>query len=155
MWAFSARQAATPPKPRFGADEQKANAVVARILSHRPTGSAYGRPEDRFRPVPMSGIDPGLRACDENQGLPGSEPQDSPSPRLRGEGWGETHRMPACAARQENGPHLVGHSGARALPVSPETMNTSLEDRVHEPVFIASGPGPHGPSRVLALSTVR
>src|SRR5260370_6572972 len=57
----------------------------------------------------------------------------------------EASRKPACETRHENGPHFAGHSGAR--PASPETMNTSLEDRVHEPVFMASGPGPHGPSR--------
>src|SRR5260370_27373940 len=60
---------------------------------------------------------------------------------------GETNRTPACATRHENGPHFVGHSGARAPPASPETMNTTLADRVHEPVFMVSGPGPHGPPR--------
>src|SRR5260370_5384911 len=60
---------------------------------------------------------------------------------------GEANRKPACATRHENGPRFIGHSGARAPPASPETMNTSLEDRVHEPVFMVSGPGPHGPSR--------
>src|SRR5260370_41835200 len=66
---------------------------------------------------------------------------------------GEANRKPACATRHENGPHFAGHSGARAPPASPETMNTSLEDRVHEPVFMASGPGLTGRPGQLAVET--
>jgi hypothetical protein len=32
-----------------------------KILSHRPTGPAFGRPEDRLQPVPMAEMDPGFR----------------------------------------------------------------------------------------------
>jgi hypothetical protein len=32
-----------------------------KILSYRPTGTAFGRPEDRLQPVPMAEMDPGFR----------------------------------------------------------------------------------------------
>ena len=34
------------------------------ILPHWPTGPAFGRPEDRLRPVPMAEMGPGLRRED-------------------------------------------------------------------------------------------
>jgi hypothetical protein len=39
--------------------------LPSKTLSHQPTGPAFGRPEDRFRPVPIAEIDPGLRREDE------------------------------------------------------------------------------------------
>jgi hypothetical protein len=39
------------------------------------------------------------------------------------------------------------HSGARATPASPETMNIGFEKSWAWPVFIGSGPGSGGPSR--------
>jgi hypothetical protein len=39
-------------------------------LSHRPTGPAFGRPEDRLPPVPMADMDPGLRR-EDNKGKTG------------------------------------------------------------------------------------
>ena len=39
------------------------------------------------------------------------------------------------------------HSGARALPASPESRNTDLNKSMAWPVFMVSGPGPDGPSR--------
>ena len=38
---------------------------TSKIPSHRPTGPALGRPEDKLRPVPMAEMDPGLRREDE------------------------------------------------------------------------------------------
>jgi hypothetical protein len=35
--------------------------LTSKILSHRPPGPAFGRPEDRLRPVPMAEQGPGLR----------------------------------------------------------------------------------------------
>jgi len=34
---------------------------AAPLSSHRLTGPAFGRPEDKLRPVSMSEVDPGLR----------------------------------------------------------------------------------------------
>jgi|HubBroStandDraft_6_1064221.scaffolds.fasta_scaffold243721_4 hypothetical protein len=39
--------------------------LTSKILSHRPTGPAFGRPEDRLRPVPMAKLGPGLRREDK------------------------------------------------------------------------------------------
>src|SRR5215469_13215593 len=36
------------------------------VRSHRPTGPAFGRPEDRLHPVPISAMDSGLRRDDAN-----------------------------------------------------------------------------------------
>jgi hypothetical protein len=38
--------------------------AAPKILSHRPTGPAFGRPEDRLRPVPMAEMGPGFRGED-------------------------------------------------------------------------------------------
>jgi hypothetical protein len=53
------------------------------------------------------------------------------------------HWRPARAIWDENDPiNSPGHSGVRALTASPEPRNTGFGGRVHEPVFMASGPGP-------------
>jgi hypothetical protein len=39
--------------------------LTSKILSHRPTGPAFGRPENRLRPVPMAKLGPGLRREDK------------------------------------------------------------------------------------------
>ena len=65
-------------------------------------------------------------------------------------------RAPACAIWDENGPIILpGHSGARTPRVSPDPMNTGPRERVHEPVFMASGPDPHRPSRNDGLALKR
>src|SRR5215813_3607941 len=54
------------------------------VRSHRPTGPAFGRPEDRLHPVPISAMDPGLRRDDANSsGTPYSAGQ-AEGPKLGG-----------------------------------------------------------------------
>ena len=48
-------------------DEKAASGAmrISKIPSHRPTGPALGRSEDKLRPVPMAHMGPGLRREDE------------------------------------------------------------------------------------------
>ena len=39
------------------------------FLSHRPTGPASGRPEDRLQPVPISEMGSGLRGDDAKEDM--------------------------------------------------------------------------------------
>jgi hypothetical protein len=43
-------------RDKFNGDE-----AVLRQSPRRPTGPPLGRPEDQLRPVPVAGLDPGLR----------------------------------------------------------------------------------------------
>jgi RimJ/RimL family protein N-acetyltransferase len=48
--------------------------LTSKIRPHRPPGPAFGRPEDRLRPVPMAELGPGLRREDKEGSIAPNHP---------------------------------------------------------------------------------